>query len=358
MKQTCDTLGVNRSAFYSWKATKDKKDTTIHASLCLEIQSIFIQHRRRYGARRISAELKDMGMTCSRGKVRKIMREMDLRAIQPRSFKPRTTNSKHKLGYSPNLLLAGVQTTSINQIWVGDITYVPLHSKFAYMAVLMDRYSRKIVGWSIDHTMTEQLVSNALRNAIRSRQPPPSLIHHTDRGGQYAASGYRGILIRSSMQQSMSRAGDCYDNAYMESCFGTIETELEISCYDDLTQARKEIDEYVNYYNTLRRHSSIDNLSPSRRFFLNGGEDLLNSFGANGGHLTLAISHGDSRILAEITRFKRFSKELAIVEVNAPRAAAPEGIESRIWSVARPSSRGDEAIQEHVVFGQSTLLAN
>lgn len=257
-------LGVNRSAFYSWKARQISQNTEVHSTIHVEIRNIFIQHRRTYGARRISAELKDMGITCSRGKVRKIMREMNLHAIQPRSFKPRTTNSKHKLGYSPNLLLKGVQITNINQVWVGDITYIPLHARFAYMAVLMDRYSRKIVGWSIDYTMTEKLVSSTLKDAIQSRQPPPNLIHHSDRGGQYAAAAYRGILSRASMRQSMSRVKDCYDNAYMESCFGTIKTELEIGCYDDLPEARKEIDDYINYYNTLRRHSSLDNLSPSR----------------------------------------------------------------------------------------------
>jgi len=128
----------------------------------------------------------------------------------------------------------------------------------------MDRYSRKIVGWCIELSMDEGLVIAALKQAIKARQPSPKLIHHTDRGGQYASIEYRKLLARAQMQQSMSRAGDCYDNAYMESCFGTLKTELEISSYDDLSQARREIANYINYYNTLRRHSSLDNQSPNR----------------------------------------------------------------------------------------------
>ena len=261
---TCLTLGVSRSAYYVWQCGVPSENTTKHQSLKPLVFDIFKQNRRRYGARRIATEMKELGKPCSRGKVRKIMVEMELHAIQPRSFKPRTTNSRHTLGYSPNLLLAGVAVTQANQVWVGDITYIPLTSQFAYLAVLMDRYSRKIVGWCIELSMDENLVITAFKQAIKARQPSPQLIHHTDRGGQYAAKEYRKLLARAQMQQSMSRAGDCYDNAYMESCFGTIKTELEIKSYDCISQARQEISEYINYYNTLRRHSSLDNLSPNR----------------------------------------------------------------------------------------------
>ena len=261
---TCVTLGVSRSAYYAWLSGITSDNKLKQLSLKPLVFDIFKQHRRRYGARRIASEMKELGEPCSRGKVRKIMVEMELNAIQPRSFKPRTTNSRHTLGFSPNLLLAGVAVTRVNQVWVGDITYIPLSSQFAYLAVLMDRYSRKIVGWCIELSMDEGLVIAALKQAIKARQPSPKLIHHTDRGGQYASIEYRKLLARAQMQQSMSRAGDCYDNAYMESCFGTLKTELEISSYDDLSQARREIADYINYYNTLRRHSSLDNQSPNR----------------------------------------------------------------------------------------------
>ena len=227
------------------------------------VQDIFIQHRRRYGARRIAKELQDQGESCSRAKARKIMDQMGLAAIQPRSFKPRTTNSRHTLGYSPNLLIDGIDVARVNQVWVGDITYIPLPGTFAYLAMLMDLFSRKIVGWSLKLTMEESLVIAALKQAIKARQPLPDLIHHTDRGGQYASNRYRQILRRAQMQQSMSRAGDCYDNAFMESCFGTIKTELEMTCYESFEQALQEIREYINYYNTIRRHSAIDYQSPT-----------------------------------------------------------------------------------------------
>ena len=227
------------------------------------VQDIFFQHRRRYGARRISIELKDRGESCSRAKARKIMKQTGLVAIQPKSFKPRTTESRHRLGYSPNLLLEGIEVEKVNQVWVGDITYIPLPITFAYLAMLMDLYTRKIIGWSLNLNMEEPLVIASLKQAIKARQPSPGLIHHTDRGGQYAGKKYRKIISRSEMLQSMSRAGDCYDNAFMESCFGTIKTELEMTTYDSLEEAQKEISEYINYYNVLRRHSAIDYLSPT-----------------------------------------------------------------------------------------------
>ena len=127
----------------------------------------------------------------------------------------------------------------------------------------MDLYSRRIVGWSLELDMTETLVLLALRQAVAARQPKPRLIHHTDRGGQYASTRYRALLSRAQARQSMSRAGDCYDNAFMESCFGTIKTELEMSQYPTLEKAQREIQEYVNYYNTIRRHSSLDYQSPA-----------------------------------------------------------------------------------------------
>ena len=227
------------------------------------VKDVFFQHRRRYGARRISMELKERGESCSRDKARKIMVQNGLTAIQPKSFKPRTTESRHKLGYSPNLLLEGIEVDRINQVWVGDITYIPLTNAFAYLAMLMDLYSRKIIGWSLNLNMEESLAIAALQQAIKARQPQKGLIHHTDRGGQYAGKKYRKILARTKMLQSMSRAGDCYDNACMESCFGTIKTELEMTTYGALKTALEEIRDYINYYNVLRRHSAIDYLSPT-----------------------------------------------------------------------------------------------
>ncbi|MEO8498709.1 MAG: IS3 family transposase, partial [Planctomycetota bacterium] len=229
------------------------------------VRRIFYRHKRRYGARRIVAELKDLGHTCGERRAAKLLEIQGLKAIQPKSFKPRTTESRHTLGYSPNLLLEFDEPGQIDQQWVGDITYVPLvGSRFLYLAMLMDRYSRRIVGWKLSDDMTEPLVIAVLRRAIAERQPPGSVIHHTDRGGQYAGTLYRAILRRAEMQQSMSRADNCYDNAFMESCFGTIKRELEMTEYESMQTALKEIRSYVSYYNTQRKHSSLGYLTPAQ----------------------------------------------------------------------------------------------
>lgn len=259
----CQTLGVSRSAYYAWR--QQEPNTRERADLQLQplIRTIFWEHKRRYGARRIAVELAARGEPCGRRRVARLMKTMELAAIQPKSFKPRTTDSRHTLGYSENLLLDAPPPKAINRLWVGDITYVPLvGGMFLYLALLMDRYSRRIVGWDLQDHLREPLVLAALRAAIALRRPRPGLIHHTDRGGQYAGAEYRGMLARARMSQSMSRADNCYDNAFMESCFGSLKTELEIKAYANERIARKEIPDYIRYYNTRRRHSALDYLTP------------------------------------------------------------------------------------------------
>jgi putative transposase len=261
----CDVLQLSRSGYYAWRqgvpSLRDQRD----AELTPLVRALFWKHRRRYGARRLAAELADLGELCSPRKVAKIMKTQRLRAIQPKSFVPKTTDSRHRLGYSPNLLLEVSDPTGINQLWVGDMTYVPLAGgTFCYLALLMDRYSRYVVGWRLDDTMTEQLVLAALRMAIHARQPPGGLIHHTDRGGQYASARYRGLLRRADFRQSMNRADNCYDNAFMESCFGTIKTELEMTEYDHQHTAQREIGDYLAYYNHERKHSALGYFTPKQ----------------------------------------------------------------------------------------------
>lgn len=263
VQHLCDVLDVSRAAYYQWCSAVESPRASEDRALALLVRQVFQQHRRRYGARPIAIELQSQGYSCSRAKARKLLDQMQLVAIQPKSFKPRTTESRHRLGYSPNLLLEGVEVTACNQVWVGDITYIGLAQQFAYLAILMDLHSRRIVGWSLELNMTESLVLATLHQAIKIRQPKPQWIHHTDRGGQYAATRYREVLTRAQARQSMSRAGDCYDNAFMESCFGTIKTELEMSNYATFEIAQREIQDYVNYYNTIRRHSSLDYQSPT-----------------------------------------------------------------------------------------------
>lgn len=265
MTETCRFLGVNRTSFYAWKTSPATTFEKQDEELAPLIRVIFKKHRRRYGTRRIIKDLQELGHVCSRRKVAKIMKTLHLQAIQPKSFVPRTTASRHRLGFSPNLLLEASAPTNINQTWVGDITYLPLRGgTFCYLAMLMDLFSRRIVGWQLSADMTEQLVLDALRSAIKERQPSENLIHHTDRGGQYASQAYRAVLRRAECLQSMSRPDNCYDNAFMESCFGTIKNELEIAEYEERKQACQEIAEYVHYYNIDRRHSGIDYCTPAQ----------------------------------------------------------------------------------------------
>lgn len=262
--QVCDVLEASRSGFYAWRRSalslRDQKDH----ELTPIIHDIFWSHQRRYGARRIAAELRRRDVLCGVGRVAKLLKSQGLRAIQPKSFKPKTTDSRHRLGYNDNLLADHAGPSRANAIWVGDITYVPLRTgRFGYAAVLLDLWSRKIVGWSYRSLMNEELVIEALQAAIATRQPPAHLIHHTDRGGQYAAGRYRAILRRASMLQSMSGVNNCYDNAFMESCFGTMKTELQLEDYASDAEARRELGQYVDYYNHRRLHSSLGYLTPS-----------------------------------------------------------------------------------------------
>ncbi len=259
----CEVFHVSRSGYYAWRTERETPRERRDRELMPLVRDIFWRHKRRYGARRIAVELAAQGHACGVDRVAKLLKIQRLRAIQPKSFKPKTTDSRHTLGYSPNLLINRAPPTRINEVWVGDITYIPLATmRFAYLALLMDLFSRRIIGWELREDMTETLVLSALRQAIRRRQVEPGLIHHTDRGGQYAGKAYRAVLRRADMKQSMSRAANVYDNAFLESCFGTIKTELEMTEYEDFPTAHTDIVSYISYYNYERRHSAIDYLSP------------------------------------------------------------------------------------------------
>lgn len=265
MSRICDVLSVSRSAFYSWQQSTQTSHEEKAQELLPLVRIIFRKHKRRYGARRIADELRDMGYSCSVRRVSHLLKSQGLKAIQPKSFQPKTTNSRHRLGFSPNLLLEAAAPTGINQLWVSDITYIRLHGgSFCYLAVLMDCFSRRIISWNLGTDMTEALILKVLRRAIREREHGEQTIHHSDRGGQYAGGQYRAILRRAGVRQSMSRAADCYDNAFMESCFGTIKRELEITEYDTYRAANSEIREYIQYYNFERKHSGIEYLTPAQ----------------------------------------------------------------------------------------------
>jgi len=264
MSAICKLLRVSRSGFYAWRS--DERSARERRDEVLEplIREVFEHHRRHYGARRIAWDLAVRGERCGVARVARLLKQQGLRAIQPKSYRPRTTNSRHRLGYNANLLRDRAARERVNEVWVGDITYIRLSGgRFGYLSMLMDLYSRRIVGWDYQESMTDALVLSTLTKAIHNRQPPAGLIHHSDRGGQYASREYRDVLRRAGMQQSMSEAGNCYDNAFMESCFGTLKTELELSEFADSREAVHELSSYVSYYNLDRRHSSIGYVTPA-----------------------------------------------------------------------------------------------
>ena len=230
-----------------------------------QVIETFQEHRRRYGSRRICAELKEKQVHIGKYKCRRILKQYGLKAIQPRSFVPRTTQSRHPYPISPNLLLERDAPKKPDEVWVGDITYLPLSDgRWAYLSVWMDLYSRRIVGWHLERHMREELVIAALNKALGNRTTKPGLLVHSDRGGQYAGGEFRKLLVKRKMEQSMSRADDPYDNAAMESFFSRLKAELlEGGAFEDLEDARTEIFEYIEmYYNTHRKHSSLNYQSP------------------------------------------------------------------------------------------------
>jgi len=260
----CRVLGVSRSAYYSWKQHKQGIAEQSNKAVEQHIISIFEQHRRRYGVRRIAAELKATAkIKAGVYTIRKIMKKHQLTAIQPRSFVPKTTDSRHTYAISANLLLERSLPLKPDEVWVGDITYIPLSGgTYGYLSVWMDLYSRRIIGWHLEDNMKEALVIASLKKAIQSRKVSRELIIHSDQGGQYGGNKFR-ALIRSQ-QQSMSRRANPYDNAFMESCFSRFKTELlQGGAFDNLQDAHTEIFEYIEmYYNTIRRHSALNYQSP------------------------------------------------------------------------------------------------
>ena len=226
------------------------------------IQTIALEHRRRYGYRRITAELHRRGMQVNHKRVARIMREDNLLGVQPERFVV-TTNSNHKLEIYLNLA-SRMKLTGIHQLWVADITYIRLKGEFVYLAVILDRFSRKVVGWALDRTLGNRLAVGALEQALEKRQPPPGLVHHSDRGLQYASAEYAAIHEKHRMVPSMSRPANPYDNASCESFMKTLKREeIYANKYDDLEHLRVNIEEFIEeYYNQQRLHSALGYRSP------------------------------------------------------------------------------------------------
>jgi putative transposase len=263
IQKMCRYLKVSRSGYYNWcqreESARKKKDHELKE----KILAIFIQYKRHYGSPRIHGELRDMGIRCSKKRVERLMRELGIRARFKRQFR-KTTNSNHDYPIAPNLLNRQFQVDAPNRVWVSDITYIRTFEGWLYLAMVLDLFSRKVVGWSMSKNINTELAVNALKMAIKQRRPSKGLMHHSDRGVQYASTLYRKILKKHRITCSMSRKGNCWDNAVAESFFSTLKTEcVEEKIYLSRAQARREIFEYIEIdYNRKRRHSSIGGMTP------------------------------------------------------------------------------------------------
>ena len=222
----CDVFGVSPAGYYAWRSRPESRRSAANRDLVDDIRRVHRDTRGRYGSPRIHVELKAQGRGASRGRIERLMRRHGIRAIMPRPRRVRTTDSRHDLPVAPNLLGRNFIATAPSQIWLADITYIETDQGWLYLAALMDLYTRRIVGWAMAHHLRADLPLAALRMAISAQRPSTGLIHHSDRGVQYASTDYRMLMQSAGLRASMSRKGDCYDNAPMESFFHTLKTEL------------------------------------------------------------------------------------------------------------------------------------
>jgi transposase InsO family protein len=259
----CEAVGVSRSAYYTWRRSPLSERELANERLLAEIRAIHVEHEARYGSPRMLDELRDRGHEVGKHRVARLMRENGICARVRRRFR-HTTDSNHKLPIAPNLLAQVFTATAPNQAWVGDITYIWTAEGWAYLAVLLDLYSRRVVGWALRRSLSRGLAVAALKHALTRRRPPAGLVHHTDRGSQYASREYRELLLQHGAACSMSAAGNCYDNAVAESFFATLKKELVHGCaFETRSEAYDAISDYIeNYYNPKRRHSAVGNVSP------------------------------------------------------------------------------------------------
>jgi transposase InsO family protein len=260
VERMCGLAPVSRAGFYRW--FQEPESVEEEMEMRSVIQQIAMEHRRRYGYRRITAELRRRGLAVNRKRVARIMREDNLLAVQPRQFVV-TTKSDHKLEVYLNLARR-LKLSGVDQLWVADITYIRLQKEFVYLAVILDGFSRKVVGWQLERTLATGLALGALQQAIAARKPAPGLVHHSDRGVQYASQDYVAVLERHGMIPSMSRPANPYDNASCESFLKTLKREeIYVNQYRDLDRLRDNIEEFIErYYNRQRLHSTLGYRSP------------------------------------------------------------------------------------------------
>jgi putative transposase len=286
IERMCYLAQVSRAGFY--RSLKEREPVEEDMEVRSSIQAIALEHRRRYGYRRITAELRRRGMHVNHKRVARMMREDNLIAMQPRAFVV-TTDSNHDFEVYLNLA-SRMKLTGINQLWVADITYIRLQSEFVYLAVVLDGHSRKVVGWALERTLATWLPIAALEDAIRERQPPPGLVHHSDRGVQYASNEYVRILRNKQMIPSMSRPANPYDNASCESFLKTLKREeIYANEYRDLDHLRENIAAFIEeYYNRCRLHSALG-YRPPEEF-----EEAIEFAAASSGARMSFFRHGET----------------------------------------------------------------
>jgi len=260
----CRLLEVGKSGFYASLNRLPSVGKSRRETLLCEIKNVHVKSRGIYGSPRVFEELKAQGVKACKNTVAKIMKQAEIRSKTARRYVPQTTDSKHSHPVAENVLNRKFETDAANQKWVTDITYIQTEEGWLYLAGVLDLFSRRVVGWSMAENMKTELVEDALKMAVGRCNPGAGVLHHSDRGSQYACADYRKLLTRNGFTCSMSRTGNCYDNAVMESFWGTLKTELVYhEKYKTREQARQSIFEYIEvFYNRSRRHSSLGYLSP------------------------------------------------------------------------------------------------
>jgi len=259
----CQVLGVSRSGYYTWRERPTSGRETRNRRLRVHIRAVYQESRSTYGSRRVYHELRAQGIACSRHRIARLMRQDGLRAVQRQRYK-QPTRPNPRLPVAPNVLNQDFTAQRPNQKWVADFTYIPTAQGWLYLATVMDVFSRQIVGWSMSERQQTALVESALQMALARRCPQTGLLHHSDRGSQYASHDYQKLLASEHIQVSMSRSGNCYDNAMMESFFATLKSECVDHRYATRADARSAIFAYIErWYNRHRRHSSLGYLSPA-----------------------------------------------------------------------------------------------
>ena len=269
----CDVLQTSTSGYYGWLEHKPSTQRQRRGHIAQAAARFYFESERIYGYRKIYEDLRQANIDCCRETVRRIMSQIGLFSRVKRKF-VHTTDSDHGMAVAQNLLDRDFTATAVNKKWAADITYIPTEQGWLYLAAVMDLYSRRIIGWAMSEHIDSALVMSALQMAISQRKPQTGLLHHSDRGSQYASDDFQDLLEDNGIVCSMSRKGDCWDNACMESFFGSLKTEwVRDKRYSSFTEAKKDIFKYVEiFYNRRRRHASLGYLSPAAYEELNGNE--------------------------------------------------------------------------------------